>query len=112
MSVKRKMTDTLDNPTKIRKLKDGTSASELRDFYVEYPNLNDKILNDLNDESLAKLRETCPKFNAAVTSVKLFWVRMIQSYVTNIEEYSQIWKKVVDQKSVKVIMEVALAVQG
>ena len=112
MSVKRKMTDTsLDNPTKIRKLKDGTSASELKDFFSEYPILNEKILNDLDGESLLKLRKTCPKSYAAVTSVKLFWVKKIQNSIINIEEYQEVWTKVVGQKSVKVIMEVALAVK-
>ena len=77
------MTDTLDNPTKIRKLKDGTSASELKDFFSEYPILNEKILNDLDGESLLKLRlrKTCPKSYAAVTSVKLFWVKKINQHM-------------------------------
>ena len=90
---------------------DGTSASELKDFFSEYPILNEKILNDLDGESLLKLRKTCPKSYAAVTSVKLFWVKKIQNSITNIEEYQEVWKKVVGQKSVKVIMEVALAVK-
>jgi hypothetical protein len=36
---------------------------------------------------------------------------LIPSSITNIEEYQEVWKKVVSQKSVKVIMEVALAVK-
>ena len=47
MSVKRKMTDTLENPTKIRKLKDGTSASELKDFFLEY-NIISHFLKEKN----------------------------------------------------------------
>ena len=107
ISVKRKAEDHLESPSKVKKAENGA-----------VPSLKNVILKDLNHpnifknyKTLVKLEESCLEFKEVIKNGKSFWIGIIEKKITNLEEHIEIWNKIVDQVSVKIIMDTAITVQ-
>ena len=106
ISVKRKAEDHLESPSKVKKAENGA-----------VPNLKNLILKDLNHpnifknyKTLVKLEESCSEFKEVIKNGKSFWIGIIEKKITNLEEHIEVWNKIVDQVSVKIIMDTAITV--
>ena len=107
ISVKRKAEDHLESPSKVKKAENGA-----------VPSLKNLILKDLNHpnifknyKTLVKLEESCLEFKEVIKNGKSFWIGIIEKKITNLEEHIEIWNKIVDRVSVKIIMDTAITVQ-
>ena len=107
ISVKRKAEAYLKSPSKVKKVENGG-----------VPNLKNLILKDLNHpnifknyKTLVKLEESGPEFKEVIKNGKSFWIGIIEKKITNLEEHIEVWNKIVDQVSVKIIMDTAITVQ-
>ena len=108
-----------------RKLKDGSipqakhryslrskwkcSQFELENLCLKFPVLCDKILNQLNPQSLATCKGLSTFWYDQITESRIYWIRKIQIYTEDFNEYKEEWANFETKTSLKILKELATA---
>ena len=80
-------------------------------LFSRFPHLSDKVCNNLDDKSLACLKEVSPQWKSYLSSQKSFDVRIIVATVQRFDEFGDSWKKVLLKSSKKTILALRKSVQ-
>ena len=116
LSVKRKLQDDdlellLENFSKFRK-SEKPIFSQFEDLMCRYPTLNEMIVDKLNNQDLAELKQASQEISTVLNNSKAIWIRLIQSHVGNINELRNwTWKLVVEKTPTPIVKDLAVAVR-
>ena len=75
------------------------------------PNLGVLILNNLDDQSLAKSKRTSREVAKFLDNERFYWIRILGKYKKNFEGFEESWKDVINKTPTNVIKQLAVAVQ-
>ena len=78
---------------------------------ARFPKLGEGILNNLDDENLAKCHEVKRSWHHFMDGEKFYWQRVIKKYIDGIEEFKESWKLVMEKTNVEMIKELGIAVK-
>ena len=115
LSVKRKLQDDdlvflLENFSKFRK-SEKPIFSQFENLMCRFPTLNEMIVNKLNNQDLAVLKQASQEISTVLNNSKAIWIRLIQSHVGNINKYPETWKLVVEKTPAPIVKDLAVAVR-
>ena len=81
---------------------------ELRD---RFPALIPIVLENVDNESLAKFKETSREMSVFIVNERFYWLRILKKYNRNFQEFSKVWKMVIEKTPVDIIKKLVLAVE-
>ena len=81
---------------------------ELRD---RFPALIPMVLENVDNESLAKFKETSREMSVFIVNERFYWLRILKKYNRNFQEFSKVWKMVIEKTPVDIIKKLVLAVE-
>ena len=88
---------------------------KIKDFFLRFPNLVDDILNNLDDENLAKMRQVERHWRLFLDNGRLIWKRIIYKYLTGIDNtginVKGNWNTVIKKANNEMIKKLGLAVE-
>ena len=76
-----------------------------------FPLVKQKVLNNLDDQSLTKSREASRDIAESLEDERFYWIRIIKKYVGNFKRHEESWKEVIYKTPINIIKELAIAVQ-
>ena len=76
-----------------------------------FPSLVPMILENVNNESLVKFKETSREMSEFLINDRFYWIRILKKYDQNFEEFSKAWKMVIEKTPVTIVQKLALAAQ-
>ena len=80
-------------------------------IFAKIPDLGEKILKELDNQSLVKCKEVQRSWYNFVIEEKVLWVRMIQNNIGDENEFLTTWRKVLRKAPVDVVTHIAIATQ-
>ena len=90
---------------------DGTDASVLNIMIVKFPHVATDIFKELDNETLANCRKVSRLWCEHLDNQKMYWVRMIQNYSTNMKNSYQQWKKALKNTRVEYVKDISVSTQ-
>lgn len=113
LSVKRKLQDDdlellLENFSKFRK-SEKPIFSQFEDLMCRYPTLNEMIVDKLNNQDLAELKQASQEISTVLNNSKAIWIRLIKSHIGNIKYNA--WQLVVEKTPTPIVRDLAVAVR-
>ena len=82
-----------------------------KDFFERFPHLGKGIFDYLDNEDIARCKETCKSWNVFINGEQFYWTRVIRFYIENIDEFKETWKMVMEKTNSEMIKELGLAVK-
>ena len=79
---------------------------------ARFPKLGEGILNNLDDEKLARCTEVKRSWCSFIDEEKFYWRRVIKKYIDGIDEFKETWKVVMEKTNVEMIKELGIAVKS
>ena len=76
-----------------------------------FPSLVPMILENVNNESLVKFKETSREMSVFIVNERFYWIRILKKYNRNFQEFSKVWKMVIEKTPVDIIKKLVLAVE-
>ena len=83
----------------------------MEDLMNRFPSLIPIILENLDNQSLVNFKNTSRDLRDFVESERFYWIRIIEKYKGNFEEFSKCWKKVIERTPREIVKRIALAVK-
>ena len=83
----------------------------MEDLGTRFPSLIPMILENVDNQSLVNFKNTSRDLRDCVESERFYWIRIIEKYKGNFEEFSKCWKKVIERTPWQNVRRVALAVE-
>ena len=83
----------------------------MEDLCHRFPSLIPTILENCDNQSLVNFKETSRDLHNFVESERFYWIRIIEKYKENFEEFSNCWKKVLKRTPSQIVKRIALAVE-
>ena len=80
----------------------------MEELSIRIPLINQLILKNLDDKSLANFKETSRKINQVMNKDKSYWIRMLNKHSENFKEFKESWNKVIFKNSVDIVKKLAL----
>ena len=77
--------------------------SSIEQVLLRFPKITDKILSELDNQSLTKFKETSREVCNYMVQSRQLWIRIIQKCVGHNIEVSEQWKIVVNKTPIKII---------
>ena len=90
---------------------DGTEDSELNIIISRFPHVSADIFKELDNETLNNCRKVSRLWCDHLDNQKMYWVRMIQRYSTNMKSSYQQWKKVLENTRVEHVKDLSVCTQ-
>ena len=90
---------------------DGTEASALNIMIVRFPHVATDIFKELDNETLANCRKVSRLWCDHLDNQKMYWVRMIQNYSTNMKNSYQQWKKALKNTCVDYVKDISVSTE-
>ena len=88
----------------------------MKTIFLRFPDIGDKILNSLDDESLAKSKTVCRSWSDFLEEEMFYWKRIITKYVKSPkyqeESLIEAWRVSIDKSSMEIVKELGLAVRN
>ena len=69
------------------------------------------VLENVDNESLAKFKETSREMSVFIVNERFYWIRILKKYNRNFQEFSKVWKMVIEKTPVDIIKKLVLAVE-
>ena len=98
---------------KRRKLNHEHEKSEqpkLDQFTLRFPCLTEKILGQLDNETLERFKEVSRSLNMTVENQRIYWIRMIQNYTKKNNKFEKEWKEAVQKTPIESMKKIARAI--
>ena len=80
-------------------------------FCLRFPDISGNIFQSIDDKSLVKCKGISKTIGKFSDEEKFYWIRIIQKYWKNLEEFSESWKTVIHQTPNEIVKELATACQ-
>ena len=84
----------------------------MEDLCLRYPHIFEKILSNLDNQTLANCRSVSNQFSVSIEDGKILWIRIIQKQISRIQskyqKLNRAWKIIIDKAPSKVIKELAI----
>jgi hypothetical protein len=112
MGTKRKLKDGSIPQAKHRyslRSKSKCNQFELENFCLKFPVLCDKILNQLNPQSLATCKGLSKFWYDQINESRTYWIRKIQIYTQDFNQYKEDWGIFETKKPLTILKEFATA---
>ena len=77
-----------------------------------FPLISQIILNNVDDNSLANFRKVSRENSNFLDNERFYWIRNIKKYSSNLEEFQESWKKVINKTPVDFLKNLATDVQS
>ena len=90
---------------------DGIEASVLNSMILRSPHVATDIFKELDNETLANCRKVSRLWCDHLDNQKMYWVRMIQRYSTNMKNSYQQWKKALKNTRVEYVKDISVSTQ-
>ena len=84
---------------------------QMNEIILRFPDLAKRILNQLDNESLAKCKNVSRSWSSYMNRDISFWKRIIQKYTNNIREFKDTWRCIMTKAGLENIKEIAMAVK-
>ena len=85
--------------------------SEMEELSNRFPTLFTMVLENVDDESLVKFKETSRQMSKFIVKDRFYWIRILKKYNENFEEFSKAWKLVIERTPVAIVQKLVLDVQ-
>ena len=69
------------------------------------------VFENLDDESLVKVKESSKEINNYLQNERFYWIRIIKKDGEYFKEFADSWKKVIDKTPVEIVKELAMTVE-
>ena len=76
-----------------------------------FPSLVHMILENVDNESLVKFKETSREMSEFLINDRFYWIRILKKHGKYFKEFADSWKKVIDKTPVKIVKELAMTVE-
>ena len=86
----------------------GTEASVLNIMISRFPHVAASIFKELDNKTLNNCRKVSRLWCDHLDDQKMYWVRMIQRYSTNMKSSYQQWKKVLQNTRVEHVKDLSV----
>ena len=83
----------------------------MESVFVKIPALGDKIIRELDNQSLVKCKEVKRSWYNFINAEKILWFRKIQNCIGDNNKFSKAWKKLLTKAPFDFVMQVAIASQ-
>ena len=83
----------------------------MESIFEKIPDLGDKIIKELDNQTLVKCKEVQRSWNKFINKEKILWFRMIQKYIGVKNEFSIAWRKVLTKVPADFVSQVAITTQ-
>ena len=83
----------------------------MEDLCNRFPSLIPMILKNVDNQSLVNFKDNSKDLRDFVESERFYWIRIIEKYKGNFEEFSKCWKKVIERTPKQIVKRIALAVE-
>ena len=83
----------------------------MESIFLKIPDLGEKILKELDNQSLVQSKEVQRSWNNFINEEKVLWIRIIQKCISDVDIYSIAWRKVLTKAPIEFVIHVALATQ-
>ena len=83
----------------------------MESIFLKIPDLGEKILKELDNQSLVQSKEVQRSWNNFINEEKVLWIRIIQKCISDVDTYSNAWRKVLKKAPVEFVTHLALATQ-
>ena len=80
----------------------------MEELSMRIPLINQLILKNLDDKSLANFKENSRKINQVMNKDKSYWITMLNKHSENFKEFKESWNKVIFKNSVDIVKKLAL----
>ena len=77
----------------------------------KFPALIPMILEKVDAESLVTFKKTSREMSELIDNERFYWLRILKKYNRNFEEFSKVWKMVIEKTPIEIIKKLALAVK-
>ena len=77
-------------------------------IFQRFPLLGEKISNNIDDESLVKLKESSQESSKLLEQERFFWIRIIKHYKDNLQAFKENWMKIMDKTPIAFVKELAV----
>ena len=84
----------------------------MEDLCGRFPLLSKMVFENLDDQSLVKVKESSRKINNHLQNERVYWIRMIKTHVEYFKKFADAWKKVIDKTPVKNVRKLAITVES
>ena len=61
------------------------------------------VFENLDDESLVKVKESSKEINNHLQNERFYWIRIIRKHGEYFKEFADSWKKVIDKTPVEIV---------
>ena len=86
----------------------------MEDFIIcckRFPFVSKIILNNLENQSLARSKEINRRLNKFLENERFYWIRILMKYKRNFEGFEKSWNHVIENAPIAILKQLALAVQ-
>ena len=84
----------------------------MEDLCERFPLLSKMVFENLDDQSLVKVKESSRKINNHLQNERLYWIRRIKKHIGYFKKFADAWKKVIDKTPVKNVRKLAITVES
>ena len=77
-----------------------------------FPFVGQRILNNLNDPTLAKFRKSSRGMAEFLDNERFYWIRALKKYSKNLEGYEDSWKEIFDKTPLDVTKQLIADAQN
>ena len=83
----------------------------MESIFSKIPDIGDKIIRELDNQSLVKCKEVQRSWYNFINEEKVLWFRMIQNYIGDDNEFLTAWRKVLKRAPIDFVIRLAIATQ-
>ena len=87
------------------------TSSKMESIFSKIPNIGDKIIRELDNQSLVKCKEVQKSWYNFINTEKILWFRMIQNYIGVDNEFLTAWRTVLKKAPADFVSHVAITTQ-
>ena len=89
-----------------------TESTTMEGLCERFPLLSKMVFENLDDQSLVKVKESNREINNHLQNERVYWIRMIKKHIGLFKEFADAWKKVIDKTPVETVRELAITVES
>ena len=86
-------------------------TQKMEEVSNRFPSLVHMILENVDNESLVKFKETSREMSEFLINDRFYWIRILKKHGKYFKEFADSWKKVIDKTPVKIVKELAMTVE-
>ena len=83
----------------------------MEEIFMRFPRVSQRILNNLDNQSLIRSKEVSRVIAEYVENEKFYWIRIIKKYAGNFEGFEESWKEVIRRTPLDIVKQLALTVE-